>query len=163
MDNETLLAIAAVIQALVGLIGVPALLYSLAQLRNQTREQTKATNATIYQNLEGTMIEIDRFFVDHADLRPYFYNNKEIAEEDSEYDRVLSTAEMMMDFADFVLTHRINMPDYPWVEWERYFQDIYVSSPALRKLWNEKQDWFLDDFKPLFRSAQARLDRAKSV
>jgi hypothetical protein len=69
---------AAGLQAVASCLGVPAVIFSLALLIRQVNQQTVATRATIYQNITSTMLEIDRYFVDNPNYRPYFYANAEI-------------------------------------------------------------------------------------
>ncbi len=181
MDANTIQAIASVVQALTGCIGVPALLFSLflllrqtqemirqsqalseqyKQMTEQTREQTLATRATVYQNLTAMMLDIDHFFIDHLDMKPYFYNSTPIPEDPELRARVESVAEMLMDFMDFVLTHEAEVQPYPWDEWKLYFQFIYVNSPALQKFWAENTDWYMKEFKTIFANAKEDLARS---
>lgn len=159
MPAETMNAIqalAAISQALVSCIGLPGLVISLLLLWRQSREQTIATRAMIHQNLTTTMIDIDKFFIEHPELKPYFYNNADIAEHDPDYARVQSTAEMFLDFADFVLMHKPEMKNYPWDEWEDYFLEIYAHSPMTRRFWGGKRDWYKSTLTPLFDSPRAQ-------
>ncbi len=141
---------AGALQALAGCIGVPGVLLSLFFLWRQVRDQTTATRATVYQNLTAMMIEIDRFFIDHSELRKYFYDGANISEKHDDYPRAVGVAEMFLDFADFVLMHKSEMGNYPWGEWEKYFSDMYATSPMLRAFWANKRDWYGDELKELF-------------
>jgi len=144
--------IMAVVGTVVNLLGVALVLYSIRMLAKQTKEmarQTKlsvqATRSSVYQSVSSTMIEIDRFFVEHPHLRPYFYHGKELALDDPHHNEVGAAAEMMMDFVDSVFMLAPNMPDYPWEKtWYRYFRDQFESSPVLLQYLKDRASWYLD-------------------
>jgi hypothetical protein len=140
----------AALQALAGCVGLPGLILSLFFLWQQTREQTVATRASIYQNFTTMMIDIDRYFVEHPQFKPYFYGGAEITPAHPDYARVVTIAEMLMDFMDFVLIHKPHLKNYPWHKWEKYFKFIYDSSPVLRKYFVENPDWYGKDLGYIF-------------
>ena len=144
---------AAGLQAVASCLGVPAVVFSLALLIRQVDQQTVTTRATIYQNITSMMLEIDRYFVDNPNFKPYFYENAAITDKDPEYARVLTIAEMFIDFMDFVLTHKPDMPKYPWDEWAAYFKQVYDHSPALRKFYADHLDWY-DDLTWVFQPSK---------
>lgn len=140
------------LQALASCIGVPGVLVSLFFLWRQSRDQTLATRATIYQNITATMLEIDRYFIEHPELKKYFFDNTPITKKHREYERVKSIAEMFLDFMDFTLEHKPGMEDYPWSQWENYFKSVYDTSPALRELWEEVKglNWYEKEVGEVF-------------
>lgn len=140
------------IQGIVGVLGFLGLVVSVGLLIMQTRIAARATRAGVYQNVLVQMIDIDLFFIDHPELKPFFYNNMEISEEHPDYDRVLSVAEMLVDFIDGVFVLAPSMPEYPWHTWERYFRDLFASSPVLRKYWALYGDWYPETVKRAFDS-----------
>ncbi|RMF31065.1 MAG: hypothetical protein D6759_10710 [Chloroflexi bacterium] len=141
------------IEALVSVVGLPLLLWSLREMARQTNLAAKATRASIYQNVATAMIEFDRFFVDHSELKPYFYGGKEIPEDHPDYARVMSVAEMLVDFMDEVTVLSPIVPKYlPWDTWKSYFQDLFVSSPALRNYWAEHKKWYPETLQKLLDS-----------
>jgi len=81
------------LQALAGCIGVPGVLVSLFFLWRQSRDQTLATRATIYQNITATMLDIDRYFIEHPELKKYFFDGASISKKHREYERVKSIVE----------------------------------------------------------------------
>lgn len=92
------------IQAIVSVLGFFGLMVSIGLLIRQNTIAARAARASVYQNIPTQMIEIVRFFVDHPELRPYFYDNKEILEDHPDFNRVMAVAEMLVDFMDGVLT-----------------------------------------------------------
>lgn len=163
----TIQAIAAVIQSgmacvsLLTIIGTLIFLYVQSKaMIEQTREQTIATRATIYQNLTSTMLDIDRYFIDNPDLKKYFYGGENISEKDDLYGKLESIAEMLLDFLDFVLSHKENMDRQDWDEWELYAQYVYHQSPIMQRYWAANKNWWMPELEPLFARAEADLKKA---
>ena len=162
MDIQSLLnflnANAGALQALAGCIGVPGVLVSLYFLWRQSRDQTIATRAEIYQNITATMLDIDRYFIEHPELKKYFFDNAPISKKHREYERVKSIAEMFLDFMDFTLMHETQMKNYPWYQWENYFKTVYDSSPILREYWDEVKglDWYEKQVGEIFARPESR-------
>lgn len=165
MAINSLLEILQIIQAITAIISLPFLMLSVWILQRQTREvaqQTKlsadATKASIYSNINAQMIEIDRFFFDHPEIKPYFYGNAEFSKENPDYERILSVAEMLMDFMDNAFMLMPHMPDFPWeTTWIRYFNDLIVSSPALQKFWVDNREWYTDQIEKYYPNEMKKI------
>ena len=132
-----------VIQAVVAIVGLPILIWSVILLKRQTALSARATEANVYSNINARMIEIDLFFFNNPKLRPFFYDGVDITEENPDFGRAFSIAEMFVDFMDQVMVLRRNMPDFPWdVTWVKYFIELFMSSPVLRKYWQKHWSWY---------------------
>jgi hypothetical protein len=91
---------------------------------------------------------ISQIFVDHPNLRPYFYNSKPINNNDPNYNAVMSVCELYLDFIDSM--HDDYVYALPGMEkngktrkyWDCYFKDMFASSPALCVYAVEKQHWY---------------------
>jgi hypothetical protein len=141
-----------------------ALIISLYLVRLQAREmasQTKSLVASLesntYQNIPAQMFTLDEIFINHPELRPYFYSGKEIGEDDSNYQRVLATAEFVLDLfgTSFDL-----MPRYPqnWPRsaWEEYVKDFFANSPILCKFLSSNSAWYPKELLTLMNAAEIR-------
>jgi hypothetical protein len=140
---------------------------SLLLLRAQGQAAREATLVVAYQNMTAQRAEMQRFFVEHLELRAYFYDGKAVPAEQHEHDRVLAVAEMYVNMMDNVLTQlpALGRPGTA-ADWQAYFRGIYATSPAIREFWAEHGDaWFVSSpLRTLF-SASAptvRLERETS-
>lgn len=134
------------------------LVWTVYVLRKQTEVAAEQTKLLAYQNISAQMVAVDRFFIEHVELRAYIYDDKVISEEDELYPEVLATAEMMMDFMDGVFNMRPYMPEYPWDEsWGRYFEDLVDSSPAIRHFIKDKYEWYEPSFRYYPEKVRAKL------
>jgi hypothetical protein len=117
---------------------------SLLLLRAQGLAERDATLVIAYQNMTAQMADMDKFFLENLDLRPYFFGGKEPPSAQDEHSRLLAVAEMYVNLMDNVLTQcpALNR-DGIAADWEAYFRDVYETSPVLREFWAEHgSEWF---------------------
>jgi hypothetical protein len=89
-----------------------------------------------------------RFFAENPELRPYFYDKKELSEAETELERlkVLSTAEMVSGFMELVALQLSEQPAEIQPRWKAYIVDGYNSSVVLREHLATCTAWYADDF-----------------
>lgn len=125
----------------------------------QSVMMNRGVEAQTWQGITHSNDEILYVFVDHPELRPYFYDTKELDENDPNYHAVLAVCELFLDFIDSM--HDDYVYKLPGMEdggkyreiWDLYFRDIFSSSPALRKYAKKKEQWYpKDEFGPYMSS-----------
>jgi hypothetical protein len=134
-------------------------LFQMYRQRKQAIRQAalsaSATIACVYQDAAQAMIQIDRFFAGHSDLRPHFYTNAPIEASDPNYEQVMSVAEMLVDHWDMVRVLQqvtpaeLNRPwrndgvyRLPWEGWTKYFIARYKNSRAIRRFWADNRELY---------------------
>lgn len=151
-------------QLLVNLLDLIVVVVSVIVLFRQTGLMVKQTRASVYQSIAGQMIEIDRVFLEHPSLKPYFYEGKPLPPVGtSDYYQVMSIAEMLIDFIDSVMTQAPNMPDYPWSTWQAYFTDLLQASPALQFYWQRYRKWYPQAIRILLDPVMERVQQGKET
>lgn len=132
-----------VAQAVTTVFGLPVLVLSVLLLAWQTVSAARATRASLYQNIATLMIEIDRFFIERPELRPYFYESADVADGAPDCGVVTSTAEMLADFFENVLDQVPALREEDTLKlWESYMGDVLGSSPALRRHILAHPSWY---------------------
>jgi hypothetical protein len=135
---------------------------SVYLIMHQTREMSSQTQclidslaSNVYQNVTLQIFALDEIFIDHPELRPYFYSGKDISEGNPDYQRALATAEFILDLfgTSFDL-----MPQYPknWSSgdaWKAYIQQTFASSPILCWYLDEHIDWYHTEMVDLRQAA----------
>ena len=117
---------------------------SLLLLRAQGLAARDATLVIAYQNMTAQMADMERYFLEHLDLRPYFFGGEEPPGAEDEHNRVLAVAEMYINLMDNVLTQcpALNRAGIA-ADWEAYFRGVYETSPVLREFWAAHgREWF---------------------
>jgi hypothetical protein len=123
--------------------GFPLLIISIIFAILQTRAAARSTEVSVYNSINTQMMEIDRYFIEHPKLKPYFYECKDIQESDPDYPSVASMAECLIDFMDNVLVLSNFMPKYPWkTSWHVYFKELFSTSKVIRRFWKEHMTWY---------------------
>jgi len=119
---------------------------------HQARLSRHAVSAQAWQGLTGQGTEISKIFIEHPDLRPYFYDEKPIATDDVNRNAVLQLSEMYLDFIesfqdDYVYKLPGMAEDGKYrLQWDLYFRDMFATSPTLCKVAKEKQKWYSTKF-----------------
>src|ERR1700752_2705405 len=130
-----------VTQSVVAIIGLPILTLTLLMIGRQAQYAHHTAMSQIYQNTADGFSTVQRYFMDHPEYRPYFYDGKSIDALDPEYVRVSAIAEFFLHAVHNLTIHRRYMQEYPWYVWERSLRDIYNKSPILQRFLQEHPDW----------------------
>jgi hypothetical protein len=107
--------------------------YTAAQARILTRDRSLSNVLTLH-----------RVFLDHPELRPYFFENKDLEETDPLYPQVEAVADMHLDAFAYNLDYRLVLPDdYRRAEdYKLYIRSRLALSPVMRRRLEKKADWF---------------------
>ncbi|HEU0316965.1 MAG TPA: hypothetical protein VFR49_06525 [Solirubrobacteraceae bacterium] len=129
-------------------IAVAALLASLGSavytyaLSRQARRSLKVTT---YHDATALTLQVDRMFVDHPRLRPYFYDGAPVptgSRQPDERNRVLAAAEFLLDVLECVWDHEDEYDAQDRRAWAEWIHDTFASAPACRELYLDKRDWY---------------------
>lgn len=132
--------------ALVALVGF---VFVFLQLTRETREIQNQTKWQVYSNGLTTL----NVFVDHPELRCYFYGDEFPVPEDPVLkDQVFAAAEMLADHWESTMLSDDALNSEVDALWRIYMLGIYCRSPALREfLKNENEGYrYSDKFKNMF-------------
>jgi hypothetical protein len=130
-NRHVLVTLVTIASAVVAMLAAVAAGWQAGLIRKQVRHDRDLATATLYQSIAGRFVEIDKFFVDRPQLRPYFYDDEALPADDMLRNQVLASAEMIFDLAECcyasapVLRGRAS-------DWDQYFGLLYRNSPALR-------------------------------
>ena len=146
MDPTVVAAGAGIIGAVIGaaLGGVFALKAAKRQVDVMLRQSRGDVNERLYNQSLAIMV----FFAEHPEVRPYFYDNKDLNEAPSELEKlkVLSTAEMVSGFMELVALQLAEQPAEIQPRWRAYIVDGYNSSVVMREHIATCTAWYADDF-----------------
>jgi hypothetical protein len=133
--------------AIAGLIGLVITIGLLAWQTRAAAKQTQIANAmagaTVLYGCTANLNEVLRPFLDHPELRAYFYDSTPIPADPLERSRVLTIAEMLGDaLEDGLVSHRLvpaSESEHDWIDYCRYMR---AHSPALNTMVNEHPRWW---------------------
>lgn len=135
------------ISTIISLIG---LTFTLALLTWQTRavaEQTRISNniaaASVLSDTGIRLREICMVFVDHPELRPYFYSGKPSPRRGSRQRQVLTIAELLADTLESGLFSYRVVPSSIYLDnWTSYSDHMLTVSPVLNRLVSSHPGWW---------------------
>jgi hypothetical protein len=146
MDPTILAAVAGVGGGIMGAIvgGV----FALKAAKRQVEVMLQQSRGDVNERLYSQSLVIMRFFAENPEVRPYFYDNKDLGRAESELEKlkVLSTAEMVAGFMELVALQLSEQPADIQPRWKAYIVDAYNSSPVLREHLSTCTPWYADDF-----------------
>lgn len=129
-----------IFQVIITLVGFVFVAYQLFLLRRSIRSST-------YQNVYQMMINIDNFFIENPDLKPYFYEGQIMEEREGlNYTKLLSVAEMLIDYFDNVYHQKDCMPRRTFEGFSEFMKDMYRSSPVLQEFLSQRKHWYPQKF-----------------
>lgn len=126
------------IVAIVGLVGAIASVGLLAWQTRAVAEQTKISNrisqASIISNSSNNLREVFLIFIEHPELRPYFYESKNPPSRGDKRTRLIVLAEMLGDiFEDGLVAHHRVPTDRSYNDWVKYCNTVLAASPILKE------------------------------
>lgn len=134
-----------VAQSIVAIVGLPILILTLLMIWRQAQYTHHAAMSQVYQNTANDFANVQRYFMENPEYRPYFYDGKSLDTFDPEHVRVSAIAEFFLDAVHNLTIHRRYMQEYPWHVWERSLRDIYSKSPILQQFLHDHPDWYTDE------------------
>jgi hypothetical protein len=128
----------------------------------QIRELRRSIQSSTYQNIYQMIVEIDRYFIENRDIKPYFYYNKEADSGQPHLrEKLLSIAEMLIDCFDNIYHQKDCMPPSTFDPFSAFMKEIYQDSPILRELLSKREYWypkrFVDHLKNSSRNVSSLL------
>ena len=156
-DTNQVQATATVIYVILTLAYVIVTLVGFLLLRRQIRQVDLSTRGDTHGYLYNHQHSITRFFIDNPNLRPFFYDNKEVSPNDSEFTSLRAITEMVADFSEHIYLQLPNLPGDIREAWESYVRHLYKNSPVLRSHFENKETgaWYSQDFKTMLSQPDA--------
>jgi hypothetical protein len=96
----TLYELIALIISFVGLVSLFVIYLQAREIATQTKQSATSLRSTAYKAITDQVLEVDKLFIEHAKLRPYFYSGREISEDNPDYSEAEAVAEYELDFFD---------------------------------------------------------------
>ena len=120
---------------------------SILLVWKQIRDLKTSVENQTYQSVYQTEFDIHKYFLEHPDYRPYFYEKKPPDKEGEEKIKLDTLTEWVCDFFDDVYQQRDTMTPATFNKWRQFMKDIYQTSPVLQEFIEKKGTrWYPDDF-----------------
>jgi hypothetical protein len=129
---------------LISALGFTAVLISLWDAREQMTYLAAQTKIFTRDRSVCNVLELHRVFLNNPELRPYFFEGKDIKETDPLYPQVEAVADMHLDVFAYNLDYRLVFPD-DWRTaegYKDYIRSRLALSPIMRRRLEKRADWF---------------------
>ena len=120
---------------LLALVGLPILIVQLRELQRSVRG---GAHAAIYEQAS----EFRAHLVEHPRLRKYLFDDAEITPDHSDYDRVLSIAELYLNYLEHVTVMGDSFGKGNRPALDRFVTSALAASPVLRRRLSEQRDFY---------------------
>jgi hypothetical protein len=141
----------------VSIAGFVAIIITLYQIRDENRLSEQALKESALSPLKAQQLEIDKIFIEHPELRKYFYDNVELPEVSShETAQAMAVAEYLLDHFAAILPHT-TVSGEPLVGtiWRNYIRDSFANSRVLSSILRQRSDWYPSALRMIEREANA--------
>ncbi|NCA76792.1 MAG: hypothetical protein EOM90_10685 [Alphaproteobacteria bacterium] len=137
--QNLLLVIGAIASPVVSIIGFVFIFQQIIQTNKNLKIQT---HSSIYR----LVFDLSEIFIDHPELRPYFYDSVPIKPGDHDYNKVMNASELLLDFFEYVVVEEPYMDDRIVSGWKVYMAKMFRKSQSLKMFLNENKDQYNKTF-----------------
>jgi hypothetical protein len=129
-----------------GILIAGSLIFVWVQTRH-SKEQTLGAQLANYHNLYLMWFTVDRVFIEHPEMRPYFYDRAEISAAPADIRlRLDAVSHMIFDCFDDVYHHLEHLPQSTSQAWSVFMKDLYKHTPYLKDFLQKNEQWYSPDF-----------------
>jgi hypothetical protein len=134
-------------------LGFTAVIVSIRTAQAQMANAAAQTRLQVRDRTLSNVLALDRVFLDHPELRPYFYEGKDLDKSDPLYPKVEAVAEMHLDVFDYNLNYRLHFPkEYHFAEGnESFIREMLAHSPVMRRHLEKSAQWFSPELRALLK------------
>jgi hypothetical protein len=159
---ERLSLIISIISLVISAFGFTAVLISLWDTREQMRYLAAQTKIVSRDRSLANVLALNKVFLDHPELRPYFYAGKDLDEADPLYPKVEAVADMHLDVYGYNLDYRLVFPDdYRKPEdYKVYIRQMLALSPVMQRRLAKKGEWFSPYLQEVLKEFEASKKKA---
>ena len=147
---------------LISALGFTAVVFSLWDAREQMTYLAAQTKILTRDRSVCNVLTLHRVFLDHPELRPYFFENKDLEETDPLYPQVEAVADMHLDVFAYNLDYRLVFPDgWRTAEgYKDYIRSRLALSPIMRRRLEKRADWFSPLLQEVLKESEASKKKA---
>jgi hypothetical protein len=148
-------SIATIIGAVVAVVALLAtILLARKDALRRDRELSTEKKMALYIDVTQRVFDIDGLFIQHPDLRCYFYE-EELVKPNQNLNRITALAEYILDFYSILQEHERLLSDSTpsWKEWNAYIADGFRSSPYLCHYFSKNKGWYEEGLLRIYEHA----------
>lgn len=116
-------------------------------------------------SIQNQTLDLDRTFLSHPEIQPYFFSGQDIVPGDKNYPVVFAQAEYVADFIDSTanFSDDVDLKMFDTAAWENYYRHLFRRSPILCRVVSADDDVYSQSLKRLSRQYCGQTGPRKSV
>lgn len=126
-----------IISVIIAAVGIPLLYFQLRDMKTSIRS---STHAAIYNQAET----LRGYLVEYPHLRKYFFGSEEISPDHKEYDRVVSIAEIYLNYLEHIAVLEGSFGKENRSSLNRFTKTAFEQSPILGKHFEKNSALYSD-------------------
>jgi hypothetical protein len=123
-------------------LSIFALLVSFASLAISIYFAKRGNENSAYDRATDLFLEIDRVFIEHPEVRLYFYGNQDLQPGDPIAPKVEAVAELILDVFEWIWRRQRELSLKDQEGWRRYILERLDSSTALCDYYKKNSEWY---------------------
>jgi hypothetical protein len=125
------------------IVTILALVVALISTVLAFKTDNRSIEIDTYNRATELFLKLNEIFIHHSQLRPFFYDGRELAkaQDVEERERVLAVAEMVLDIFDWVGHECEGASDTDRESWEAFIRATFTTSPVLVEYHENHRDW----------------------
>jgi hypothetical protein len=150
---------------IVSALGFTAVIFSIWTAQGQLSLMSAQTCLQVKDRSLSNTLALDRVFLDHPELRPYFYEGKDLDKADPLYPKVEAVADTHLDVYGYGLSYRARFPDqyHDPKAYEHCVRDMLALSPVMRRRLEKKAEWFSPELRELLKGTRCGNNTTRST
>jgi hypothetical protein len=166
---------AQVVQAGIALLGIGFIIYQIYHLRESIRHLRDSIYGTTQDSLYAHYMEINKLFMEHPHLRPYFYANARKPQPDKQTIAPGSTitnetvvqqidfmSEAILGLVEHAVLQQQNVPEDAWTHcWRPYAIERVERSEALSGFFDPNAHWYTSKMREEMKSIKWQAEENK--
>jgi len=112
----------------------------------------KTHHNAIKSSMLSLMVDLDKVYLEHPELVPYFYGGLDIATNHPDYRQAYATAVMVLDVMDIGKLQSTQFKEF-WTHpetWEEWIQDQFADSPIVCRVFAERRNWYGSEMTTMY-------------
>lgn len=154
--TDVLQGIGTLASAIISLFGFAFIYWQIRQTNDGIEKQN---HASIY----NMGFELFKIFVEHQELRPYFYDGKNLEKNDDNFQKVMAIAELHADFFEYIILEQYSIDREMKLTMIKYMKRLFKSSDALRKFLTEYSDCYNSEFLHVIGHTSHLINNQKNI
>ncbi len=129
----------------------------------QTRFALQSVESNVFSTVTGQNLQTDDMFLRYPEIRPFFYQGKDLEDSDPLAGRVKAAAETLLDYYDSQTTQLQKYPNiwrYERGSWEANIIDMFAWSPVLCRYLEANKGWYGDELMALKTAGEKKRENA---